>query len=91
MLKPVPPDKKELLEGVVASQSQPRNLHSVIDKEESIPGALLMYANYSSVEETRRAQDRIESWLDNNWEWTNRPVVAIKSAQQVRIILHYVR
>ena len=51
---------------LVVSQSQPRNLHSVIDKEDSIPGALLMYANYSSVDETRRAQERIEYWLDMN-------------------------
>jgi hypothetical protein len=82
MIKPVQPDKKELLEKVVIGQSQPRNLHSVVDRDDSVPGALLMYANYGSVDETKRARERIEYWLDNNWEWSNRPIVALKAAQQ---------
>ena len=82
VLKPVLPGRKELLEQAVVSASQPKNLHSVQDRDESVPGALLMYANYASVDETWRAKQRLEQWLDANWEWANRPTVAIKAAQQ---------
>ena len=82
VLKPVLPSKKELLERAVVAESQPKNLHSVLDREESVPGALLMYANYASVDETWRAKQRLEAWLDSNWEWADRPVIAIKAAQQ---------
>jgi hypothetical protein len=82
VLKPVLPNRKELLERAVVAESQPRNLHSVLDRDESVPGALLMYANYASVDETWRAKQRLEAWLDSNWEWADRPVIAIKAAQQ---------
>eukprot|EP00802_Teleaulax_amphioxeia_P002449 Tamp_02451.p1 GENE.Tamp_02451~~Tamp_02451.p1 ORF type:complete len:610 (-),score=131.87 Tamp_02451:2458-4287(-) len=82
VLKPVLPGRKELLEQAVVSASQPKNLHSVQDRDESVPGALLMYANYASIDETWRAKQRLEQWLDANWEWANRPTVAIKAAQQ---------
>mmetsp|Transcript_38788 Transcript_38788/g.57001 ORF Transcript_38788/g.57001 Transcript_38788/m.57001 type:complete len:523 (+) Transcript_38788:411-1979(+) len=62
--------------------TDPKNLHSVVDRDETIPGALLMYANYASVDETHLAQDRMERWLDANWEWADRPAVAVKSVQQ---------
>ena len=71
-----------MLEDLIMKQSQPKNLHLVVDRDETIPGALLMYANYASVDETLRAQQRLEHWLDHNWEWNNRPLVAVKSAQQ---------
>jgi hypothetical protein len=82
VLKPVLPSRKELLERAVVAESQPRNLHSVPDRDESVPGALLMYANYASVDETWRAKQRLEAWLDSNWEWADRPMIAIKAAQQ---------
>jgi hypothetical protein len=56
VLKPVLPEKRAMLENAIIHQSQPKNLHSVQDRDESVQGALLMYANYSSIEETQRAQ-----------------------------------
>jgi len=82
VLKPVAPERKELLETAVVKMTDPKNLHSVIDRDQTIPGALLMYANYASVDETHLAQDRMERWLDANWEWADRPAVAVKSEQQ---------
>ena len=65
-----------MLEDLIMKQSQPKNLHSVVDRDETIPGALLMYANYASVDETLKAKQLLEDWLDRNWEWSNCPLVA---------------
>ena len=50
------PALKDLLQGAVISETQPKNVHSVLDKDDCGLGALLMYANYASVEDTQRAQ-----------------------------------
>ena len=56
VLKNVMPALKDLLQGAVISETQPKNVHSVLDKDDCGLGALLMYANYASVEDTQRAQ-----------------------------------
>lgn len=56
VLKNVMPALKELLQGAVISETQPKNVHSVLDRDDCGLGALLMYANYASVEDTQRAQ-----------------------------------
>ena len=56
VLKNVMPALKDLLQGAVISETQPKNVHSVLDRDDCGLGALLMYANYASVEDTQRAQ-----------------------------------
>jgi hypothetical protein len=78
VLKPVSKQRKEMLERFINQRSKPTNLHSKMDDDQTIPGALLMYVNYATVDETLRAKQLLEDWLEHKSEWSNRPVVARK-------------
>ncbi len=79
VIKGVWKGRVKILEEAITTKCGAMAVNSVPDKDPLFDKNYLLYANYTSPGNAKKGKDKLECWLDDNWNFPNRPGCTVNS------------